>query len=155
MYIQETTAKERLVIAGAVGDAFNDLERAHRMLYRVWENHFEDPERQTAISVDDAKEMGDLLYTIDDIIFNALLEYALITCDTHFPGLEPHMKGAANAVKSLRVHKLNQDLFDLERNMKPEQREEVCRKRGDILKLPDDQAATALEVLLKELGETK
>lgn len=57
VYIKETTAKERLIIAGAVGDAFCNLERAHRMLYRVWEDHFEDRE-QKDISAYDAKDMG-------------------------------------------------------------------------------------------------
>lgn len=154
MYIKETTAKERLIIAGAVGDTFCNLERAHHMLYRVWDDFFGE-RKQKDITAYDAKDMGDLLYTIDDIIFNALLEYAMLTCDTSFPGLEPHMAGAANTVKALRTHDLNYRLFDLERNLKPEQREELCRKRGDILKLPDDQAAPALEALLKEMEGAK
>lgn len=154
MYIKETTAKERLIIAGAVGDAFCNLERAHRMLYRLWEDHFEERE-QKDITAYDAKDMGDLIYTIDDIIFNALLEYALLTSDTSFCGLEPYMQGAAQAIKSMRVHNLNHALFELERKLKPAQREEICRKRGDILKLPDDQAALALEALLKEVEAQK
>lgn len=154
MYIKETTAKERLIIAGAVGDAFCNLERAHHMLYRLWEDHFDERE-QKDITAYDAKGMGDLIYTIDDIIFNTLLEYALLTCDTSFCGLEPHMQGAAQAVKSMRVHNLNYALFELERKLKPAQREEICRKRGDILKLPDDQAALALEALLKEVEAQK
>lgn len=36
MYIAETTAKERLIIAEAVNDTFTSLERAHRMLYKLW-----------------------------------------------------------------------------------------------------------------------
>ena len=155
VYIKETTAKERLIIAGAVGDAFCNLERAHRMLYRVWEDHFGDRE-QKDISAYDAKDMGDLLYTIDDIIFEALLEYALLTCDTSFPGLEPHMKGAAQAVKSMRVHDLNDAIFKVERRMKSRVKsDEICHKRADILKLPDDQAALALEALLKEAEAEK
>ena len=150
MYIKETTAKERLIIAGAVGDAFCNLERAHRMLYRVWEDHFEDRE-QKDISAYDAKDMGDLLYTIDDIIFNALLEYALLTCDTSFFGVEPHMKGAAQTTKAMRVHELNHALFELERKLKPKQRDAVCDKRSEIFKLPDEQAAPAMEALLEEV----
>lgn len=57
MYIKETTGKERLIIAGAVGDAFCNLERAHRMLYRLWEDHFESRE-QKDIKAYDAKDMG-------------------------------------------------------------------------------------------------
>lgn len=66
MYIKETTGKERLIIAGAVGDAFCNLERAHRMLYRLWEDHFESRE-QKDIKAYDAKDMGDLIYTIEEI----------------------------------------------------------------------------------------
>lgn len=120
------------------------------MLYRVWEDHFESLE-QKEISAYAAKDMGDLLYTIDDIIFNALLEYALLTSDTSFPGLTPHMEGAARAVKALRVHELNHELFNLERKMKPKQHDVVCHKRGEIFKLPDEQAAPAMEALLEEV----
>ena len=155
MYIKETTAKERLIIAGAVGDAFCNLERAHRMLYRVWEDHFGDRE-QKDISAYDAKDMGDLLYTIDDIIFNAVLEYALLTCDTSFPGLEPCLNGSEQALKSMRVHNLNDAIFKVERRMKSRTKsDEVCSKRREILKLPDEQAALALEALLKEAEAEK
>lgn len=154
MYITETTAKERLIVAGAVGDAFVKLDRAHHMLYRLWEDYFGERE-QKDISAYDAKDMGDLLYTIDDIIFNVLLEYALITGDTSFPGLEPYMMGARRAAKSLRVHDLNTAIFNLERKMQQKQSEETCRKRGELLKLPDEQAVPALEALLKELEGEK
>ncbi|MDE6935666.1 MAG: hypothetical protein K2P26_08655 [Oscillospiraceae bacterium] len=149
MCITETTAEERLIIAGAIGDAFCRLNRAHRLLYTVWEDHFGARE-QKDIDAYNAKNIGDLLYTVDDIIFNVLLEYAVLTCDTSFPGLEPHMNGAKQAMKSMRVHDLNHALFGLARKLKPVRREEICRKRGDLLKLPDDQAAPALEALLKE-----
>lgn len=150
MYIKETTGKERLIIAGAVGDAFCNLERAHRMLYRLWEDHFESRE-QKDIKAYDAKDMGDLIYTIDDIIFNALLEYALLTCDASFCGAEPHMASAARTAKAMRVHELNHALFELERKLPSKQRNEVCDKRGEIFKLPDEQAALAMEALLKEV----
>ncbi len=150
MYIKETTSKERLIIAGAVGNAFCNLERAHRMLYRLWEDHFESRE-QKDIKAYDAKDMGDLIYTIDDIIFNALLEYALLTCDASFCGTEPHMASAARTAKAMRVHELNHALFDLERKLPSKQHNEVCDKRREIFKLPDEQAALAMEALLKEV----
>ena len=149
MYINETTAEERLTIANTVGDIFTAIDRAHRMLYRLWEDHFESLE-QKDISAYDAKDMGDLIYTIDDILFNAMLKYGLVTGESAIPGVEPYMIGAKRAARALRVEALNTDIFHAERDLKPELREKICRKRGDILKLPDSQAAPALETLLKE-----
>lgn len=40
MYIAETTAKERLTIDHATSGIFGNLERAHRMLCRLWEDNF-------------------------------------------------------------------------------------------------------------------
>ena len=150
MYIAETTAKERLTIDHATSGIFGNLERAHRMLYRLWEDNFGDAE-QKDISAYDAESLGDLIYTIDDIIFNAVLEYSLLTCNKNAPGVEPHLKGAGYAVQAMRVHDLNDAIFDRERRMKPKQRDEVCTKRGELLKLPNEQAIPALEALLKEL----
>ena len=109
MYIAETTAKERLTIDHATSGIFGNLERAHRMLYRLWEDNF------------------------------------------GAPGVEPHLKGAGYAVQAMRVHDLNDAIFDRERQMKPKERDEVCAKRGELLKLPNEQAIPALEALLKEL----
>ena len=150
MYIQETTGKERLIIAGAVGDAFINLERAHRMLYRLWEDHFGASE-QKAISADDAEDMADLIYVIDDIIFNSLLEYELVTGESNLPGVEPHLIGAKRAVNAQRAETLKMDISRIERRIKSRAKsDEVCDKRMALLNLSDEQAIPALEALLKE-----
>lgn len=61
------------------------------------------------------------------------------------------MASAARTAKAMRVHELNHALFELERKLPSKQRNEVCDKRGEIFKLPDEQAALAMEALLKEV----
>ena len=150
MYIQETTGQERLIIAGAVGDAFISLERAHRMLYRLGGDNF-GSSKQEGISADDAEDMGDLIYVIDDIIFNALLEYGLVTGESNLPGVEPHLIGARRAINAQQVEALKMDISRVERRMKSrEKSDKVCNKRKALSVLPDEQAIPALEALLKE-----
>ena len=89
--------------------------------------------------------MGELIYTIDDIIWSAALEYALVIGDRDFPGIEPHLRGAEAARKAMEV-------FDLTKSLKPEPREALLAKRREIAQLPDDEAAPQLRELLKGKG---
>lgn len=106
MYIQETTQHERVIISQALDGAFNNVARAHRLLSRVWDDYFGMRE-QPDIPGHEAEYLGELLYAIDDIIWSAALEYALVTGEADFPGVEPHLRGSELAKKALEVDKLN------------------------------------------------
>lgn len=150
MYISETTQSERVTISIALGDMFNKVARAHRLLGRVWDDYFGMRE-QPDIPSEEAEYLGELIYVIDDLIWSAALEYALVVGDVDFPGVEPYLRGSELAKKAQEVEKLNSMVFDLEKQLKPEPREALRQKRAEICNLPDEKAAA----LLRELPEGK
>lgn len=154
MYIQKTTQSERNSIRTALDDMFDKVARAHRLLGRVWDDYF-GVQDQPDISSMEAEHLGDLIYIIDDLIWSAALEYALVIGDPDFPGVEPHLRGSDLAKKAQEVEKLGLMVFDLETQLKPEPREALRQKRNEIAQLPDDEAAPRLRELLKGKGDLK
>ena len=151
MYIQETTQSQRVTISVALGDMFDKVARAHRLLGRVWDDYFGMRE-QPDIPRMEAEYLGELIYVIDDLIWSAALEYALVTGDADFPGVEPCLRGSELAKKAQEVEKLNSMVFDLEKQLKPEPREALRQKRAEICELPDEKAAALLRELLEGKG---
>ena len=151
MYIQETTQSERVTISAALDGMFNSVARAHRLLNRVWDDYFGMRE-QPDIPSHEAEYLGELIYVIDDMIWSAALEYALVTGDRDFPGVEPHLRGAEAARKAMEVDELNARLFELERQLRPEERDALCQKRAEACSFPDEKAKVLLQNLLNEKG---
>lgn len=151
MYISETTQSERVTISIALGDMFNKVARAHRLLDRVWDDYFGMRE-QPDIPSEEAEYLGELIYVIDDLIWSAALEYALVVGDADFPGVEPYLRGSELAKKAQEVGELNSMVFDLEKQLKPEPREALRQKRAEICNLPDEKAAALLRELLDGKG---
>ena len=151
MYIQETTQSQRVTISSALGDMFDKVARAHRLLGRVWDDYFGELDQPDIPSME-AEYLGELIYAIDDLIWSAALEYALVVGDADFPGVEPYLLGSERAKRAQEVEKLNSMVFDLEKQMKPEPREALRQKRAEICKLPDEQAERLLRELLDGKG---
>ena len=63
-----------------------------------------------------------------------------------------HLRGAEAARKAMEVEKLDSEVFDLTKSLKPEPREALLAKRREIAQLPDDEAAPQLRELLKGKG---
>lgn len=154
MYIQETTQKERRNIDCALSSMNDKVRRAHNLLSHLWDDYFGKRD-QEEISSYDAEHLGDMIYLIDDLIWSAALEYALVIGDADFPGVEQHLRGSEQAKKAQEVDKLNSMVFELEKQLKPEPREALRQKRAEICKLPDEKAAALLRELLegKEVHE--
>lgn len=146
MYIEKTTAQDRFAVSWAVDSIFGDLERAHRLLIDVWEDHFSaaDPKEICSGTVE---QISDMLYVIDDIIFTALVQYKLTVGEDGI-GVEPHLKSLQRAVKSREVEDLLQKLCDRERGMARLEQQEAVDMRKQIMSLPDDQALPALQAIL-------
>lgn len=102
MYISNTTQEQRRIIDSALDGMYFKVRRAHNLLGRVWDDYF-GTANQEAISSSEAEHLGELIYTIDDIIWSAALEYALVIGDRDFPGIEPHLRGAEAARKAMEV----------------------------------------------------
>lgn len=151
MYITETTQHERFIIDSALHSMFSKVARAHLLLGRVWDDYFGMREQPDIPSME-AEYLGELIYVIDDLIWSAALEYALVVGDADFPGVESHLSGSELAKKAQEVEKLNSMVFDLEKQLKPEPREALRQKRAEICKLPDEKAAALLRELLEGKG---
>lgn len=151
MYIQETTQSQRVTISVALCGMFDKVARAHRLLGRVWDDYFGMREQPDIPSME-AEYLGELIYVIDDLIWSAALEYALVTGDADFPGVEQCLRGSELAKKAQEVEKLDSMVFDLEKQLKPEPREALRQKRAEICKPPDEKAAALLRELLEGKG---
>ena len=146
MYISNTTQEQRRIIDSALDGMYFKVRRAHNLLGRVWDDYF-GTANQEAISSSEAEHLGELIYTIDDIIWSAV-----VIGDRDFPGIEPHLRGAEAARKAMEAEKLDSEVFDLTKSLKPEPREALLAKRREIAQLPDDEAAPQLRELLKGKG---
>lgn len=129
MYISNTTQEQRRIIDSALDGMYFKVRRAHNLLGRVWDDYF-GTANQEAISSSEAEHLG----------------------DRDFPGIEPHLRGAEAARKAMEVEKLDSEVFDLTKSLKPEPREALLAKRREIAQLPDDEAAPQLRELLKGKG---
>lgn len=105
MYIEKTTAGERLIIRTAVDGSFTYIARARRMLMKVLGDFFEDRE-QKHIPACDAEDISDVLMTINDALWWAETEYALTVGDESAPGCYSCYQGAQRAVLVRDVERL-------------------------------------------------
>lgn len=149
MYISESTAAERVHMSMALDGVFDNVDRARRILSNLLDEYFGMAE-QKEICVDDAEILGDLLYVIGDMLFNAILEYSLSINNTHFFGVNTYKVGAQRFALAEKVDTLKIQIHDLGRQMPYEQRTALQKKLTDLCELSDEQAASALEALLQE-----
>ena len=155
MYISNTTQEERRIIDCAVDGVYDKVRRAHSLLSHLWDDYF-GARDQKEISSYDAEHLGDMIYLIDDLIWSAGLEYALVIGDPDFPGVEQHLLGAEIARKAQEIEKLDSEASSLAQSLKqPELREAIHEKRREIAQLSDDEAAPRLRELLKRKGGLK
>ena len=138
MYIEKTTAAERLIIRGAVDGSFVYVMRARRLLMRVLAEHFED-RRQKNISESDAEDVRDILEAVNDALWWAETEYALTVGDESAPGCDSCYKGAERAALVRDVERL--------RNKLPYELRTVAEG------LDDEKALPILQETLKSKGE--
>lgn len=109
MYIEKTTAAERLTIRQAVDNSFVYIMRARRLLMRVLMNHFEDAE-QKPIDRLAAEYIGDVLHAVNNALWWAETEYALTVGDESAPGCNSSYEGAQRAALVRDVERLRKAL---------------------------------------------
>lgn len=105
MYIEKTTAAERLIISDTAYSVMSYVERARRLLMRVISDHFEDAE-QKPIESYDAEGIGDILRAINDALWWAETEYALTVGDEGALGCASYYEGARRALLVRDVERL-------------------------------------------------
>lgn len=109
MYIEKTTAAERLIIRQAVDGSFTYVMRARRLLMKVLDDFFEDAE-QKPINRLDAENIGDVLQAVNDALWWAETEYSLTVGDEAAPGCESSHEGARRAALVREVERLRHKL---------------------------------------------
>lgn len=109
MYIEKTTAAERLIIRKAVDSSFVYVSRARRLLMGVLSDFFEDAE-QKPIDRLNAGDIGDILQAVNDALWWAETEYSLTVGDEAAPGCEPSYEGARRAALVRDVERLRHKL---------------------------------------------
>lgn len=109
MYIQKTTATERMIIRGVADVPFVYISRARRMLMRVLADYFENRE-QKQIDRTDAENLRDVLDAINDALYEAEVTYALTVGDEDTLGVEPTLEGARRAALVRDVEHLRDKL---------------------------------------------
>lgn len=105
MYIEKTTAAERLTIRQAVDGSFVYVMRARRLLVQVLDEYFEDWE-QKSISRSEAEDVRDILQAVNDALWWAETEYALTIGDEDAPGCHSCYEGARRAALVRDIERL-------------------------------------------------
>lgn len=86
MYIEKLDEEERAVVSDAVMDVINKVERAHDLIQVIFELNFEWADGRELLA---KEEVGSILYTTRDLLFDALLEYNLTIGNGEFGGVKP------------------------------------------------------------------
>lgn len=109
MYIQKTTATERMIIRDVADVPFVYISRARRLLMRVLVDYFENRD-QKQIDRTDAENLRDVLDAINDALYEAEVTYALTVGDETAPGCESSYEGARRAALVRDVEHLRDKL---------------------------------------------
>lgn len=139
MYIQQTTAAERLTIRQAVDGSFVYVMRARRLLMRALGDFFEDAE-QKPIGRLDAEDVGDILQAVNDALWWAETEYSLTVGDEAAPGCAASYEGAGRAALVRDVERLRSKL--------------PYEDTKQYIDLPDEEALPILREIAQRKGAT-
>lgn len=137
MYIEKTTAAERLIIRQAVDGSFVYVMRARRLLMRVLAEHFEDRE-QKPISACDAEDVRDILEAVNEALWLAETEYGLTVGDEDMPGCASSYEGARRAALVRDVERLRDKVG--------------TENTGPYLDMDDEEALPILQEIAKSKG---
>lgn len=80
MYLEKTTADERITISNAIYAPLYDIERAHRLLCTLWNDYLGSKEDRPKTH-DDWEDVEDRVSVIMDIVCNAIFECKLAYAD--------------------------------------------------------------------------
>lgn len=77
MYVEKTTAAERVAIGNAMCPIMDNLERAGRMLLRIQEEYFSD--HSETIQAGEYQDIKDILSAVSDTIDDCITAYYMTT----------------------------------------------------------------------------
>lgn len=137
MYIEKTTAEERLMISQTMYSIMTNVERARRLLMDVIGDFFDKAE-QEPISAPDAEYIQDMIHAINDMLWEAETEYSLTVGNNDTGGCKSELEGAKRMLLVQKVEELRNKIGYKD-----------CKHLRD---LEDEEALPLLEALAKEKG---
>lgn len=135
MYIDQTNSQERLLIQRVLDDAFNNLDKAHYLISEVQDEYFGDFEKKPITAIG-AEAIAVKLDIACNIIFDAMLTYALTVGRGDFRGVAPYLESAERAALAVKVENQLRTVFPGIKR---------AERRIEIMQLPDEQATAILE----------
>lgn len=110
MYVDKTTAAERLIIGQVCDPAITNVKRARRLLMKVLGDFFEDA-KQKPIARSDAEDIGDILIAVNDALWMVEIDYcAAMGQYDGVPGGDSYYEGAKRALLIRDVERLREKL---------------------------------------------
>ena len=104
MYISMPNKEELFALEVYVDSCFMFVEKARQMLGEIWENYFSDY-NQKVLHEREAELIGDTIYLVDQILWEAGLEYAILTEHENFPGYDVHIQSCENILNHKKAKK--------------------------------------------------
>lgn len=148
IYIQETTADERGLIADAVCPIMDAVERALGELSDIESEFFEDAE-QKEISAIDAERVGRTIHISTDLLFDACAAFGLLTGFENWSGVKYAREQIERISRAFRVDALADRISKKETHMDKEKRKSIIAARSKAQGMCDEQAEVVLSALLK------
>ena len=150
MYIEKTTAEDRLVIETALDGIFPQIDSAHFIIMDILETYFMRLDRKSLDSYD-IEKVGKYLNAAADMIFDAMLQYYLTIGNSEWRGVEPHLQSADRARRAIAANKAIEKCHDAQKivGRESEKAKEMQAQLRVAYSLPDEQAATLIEKITK------
>ena len=135
MYIEQTTAADRLIIGRSLYCVFDNLDSASYLLSEIQDTYFDDYE-QKPISKIDAEGLAIKLRIVSDIVWDAILTYHLTVGNKDFRGCAPYFESTERASLAAKVeHQLTTAFPGVG----------CVEERKKIMSLPDKRATNILD----------
>lgn len=149
MYLEKTTADERITISNAIYAPLYDIERAHRLLCTLWNDYLGSKEDRPKTH-DDWEDVEDRVSVIMDIVCNAIFECKLAYADEE--AVTQYLETAQQLQAAKAVHDARGAIQASYRNRRMPEPDEITRAANNAFSLPDDQALSVLQTILKGEG---
>lgn len=96
MYVEKTTAAERLTIDNAVGSLFAIFGTCNRLLLDITDSGFKCKNGKMECNID-PDLLYDRLWTINNLMFDTILQYNLMMGEDDDGAVQVHLDGADTA----------------------------------------------------------
>lgn len=145
------TREERTIVVNAVYGEMLDIQTARHLLENLQEEYFSE-NKPSKVNDYTFELIGETIYAASNLIFHALLSYAMTTGDDTIDGLEAITERAADAALALSADKVAQKAID-----------KYCHTKGHdrfmsdikpLFSLPGKEMIAEVEKRMKEGEDT-